>query len=36
MRKKRSDWILKCIDTFLIRTHIIFFLSILGNFVKIF
>ena len=27
-RKKRSDWMLKCIDTFLIHTHIIFFLSI--------
>ena len=27
-RKKRSDWMLKCIDTFLIRTHIIFSLSI--------
>ena len=33
-RKKRSDWMLKCIDIFPVRTHIIVSLIVFGNFVK--
>lgn len=34
MKKKRSDWLLKCIDIFPVRAHIIVSLIVFCNFVK--